>query len=339
MPVEIINKKCYFFTKTFLLLNCSFAQMIPNRRYLPSTSQLLAFSAVVRLGNLSKAADELCLTQGAVSRQIATLEQRLGIKLFNRVRKRIRITSAGKHYAVEVDRYIAGVANATRQVVAAADGDRVLNLAVLPTFGTRWLVPRLPRFLASNPGATVSVSTCLAPFDFETQPADMAIHFGQPRWPGARLHHLLDEEMIVVCSPEYQKMLKNRKCYDLTKATLLHQSTRPSAWDDWYAKVGGAHEDVSRGPRFEHFAMAVQAAVAGMGVALIPTLFVEDELKHRHLVRLFKESLKGHGAYYLVEPEHVENSAIAQAFKRWLAGQVGGFFQSLNKNTKSDDAP
>lgn len=211
--------------------------MQPSRRFLPSTALLAAFEAAARTGSVTLAAKELSLTQGAVSRQIKSLEEQLGVELFVRERQTIRLTPAGEAYAREICDALRKISTASFNLRANPRGG-TLNLAILPTFGTRWLAPRLPRFLAQNPGVTVNLATRLSYFDFRSEPLDAAIHFGSPDWPGAEMVLLRSEEVVPACSPELRKQFHFRSAGDIRKALLLSISTRPNAWDQWFLAQG-----------------------------------------------------------------------------------------------------
>ncbi len=176
-------------------------EIVPGRLTVPSLSALAAFEAAARHGSFTRAAEELSLTQGAVSRQVAHLETVLGVALFQRARQRVALTPAGAAYAAEIRDGLSRLAAATVSTMAFRGAGGVLNLAILPTFGTRWLIPRLPRFTEAHPGITINFTTKLVPFDFAREPLDAAIHFGDPVWPGARLHRLMGEEIVPVAAP------------------------------------------------------------------------------------------------------------------------------------------
>ena len=177
--------------------------LVLRRGFLPNVGNLLAFEATARHSSVSRAAEELSLTQSAVSRQIQQLEETLGLSLFSRTRQRVVLTDVGRMYAAQVRQTLADLSDATRQAIALSGTSGVLNLAVLPTFGTRWLIPRIPEFLSRHPDVTVNFGVRLVPFDFSAEPFDAAIHFGQPHWPGAVCELLMREECVPVCSPAY----------------------------------------------------------------------------------------------------------------------------------------
>jgi LysR family transcriptional regulator, glycine cleavage system transcriptional activator len=160
------------------------------------------------------------------------------------------------------------------------------------------------------------------PFDFAAEPFDAAIHFGQPHWPGAVCEHLLNEECVPVCSPAYRERENIRTPQDLTRATLLQQSTRPTAWAEWFASARVEVGNPLRGPRFEQFAMVAQAAIAGLGAGLIPHFLIADELASGRLEILFSQSLLSGGAYYLVYPEPKAEAPLVRSFRDWLIAQT-----------------
>lgn len=289
-----------------------------KRGFLPSVGNLLAFEATARHGSVSRAAEELNLTQSAVSRQIQQLEDALGVSLFSRTRQRVVLTDVGRIYATHVRNTLGELSDATRQAIALSGTSGVLNLAVLPTFGTRWLIPRVPEFFDKHPDVTVNFGVRLVPFDFAAEPFDAAIHFGQPHWPGARCDHLLDEECVPVCSPDYQQREQIRAPADLARATLLQQSTRSTSWSEWSIAANVDIGNALRGPRFEQFAMVAQAAVAGLGVGLIPHFLIADELASGRLIVLFPKSLVSSGAYYLVYPEPKAEAPLVRSFRDWI---------------------
>ena len=204
--------------------------VLPPRRFLPSLSLLAAFEAASRTGSVTAAARELGLTQGAVSRQILALEEQLGMALFLRERQTIRLTRAGEGYAREIREALRRISTASLNLRANPDGG-TLNLGILPSFGTRWLVPRLPDFIARHPGVSVNLLTRSSLFDFRTDTVDAAIHFGLPHWPGTELVFLMHEKVIPVCSPAFKERHGLSRPDDLLQVPLLHMTTRPDAWE------------------------------------------------------------------------------------------------------------
>lgn len=285
---------------------------------LPSIGDLTAFEAAARHGSFTRAALELNLTQSAISRAVRMLEDRIGVALFERVRQRVILTAAGAAYLKEVQRILSELRQATHKVMAFTEATTTLHIAVLPTFATRWLVPRLPAFVDAHPDVTLNFSARLEPFDFDSEPFDAAIHYGTPTWASAKCHHLMNEVTVVVTSPEYRAARRLRQPQDLERATLLHQTTRPTAWADWCEVAEIALPDVNRGPRYEQFAMIAQAAAAGLGAAILPKVLIEEELSSGRLVALFEDQPLRLKAYYWVVPEERGAAPALTAFTNWI---------------------
>jgi LysR family glycine cleavage system transcriptional activator len=282
-------------------------------RSLPGTAALQAFESAAYHLSITQAARELHLTQGAVSRQIQALEEHLGVELFVRARQRIRLTPAGEHYLAHVRSAFDRLEAAALELRTLQRGGGVLQLAILPTYGTTWLIPRFPSFADGHPDVQVHFTTRLHAFDFATEDLDAAIHYGDRHWPGALLDPLMDEEVLVVCSPAY-----------LRRAVLLQISTRPAAFEEWLQQRGVHGVDGRRGPRFEHHAMVLQAAIAGLGVALLPAFVVEPELAAGRVVEAWPESRARTGrGYWLCYPERRAELPALAAFRAWLLRQHG----------------
>jgi DNA-binding transcriptional LysR family regulator len=287
------------------------------RRKIPSMEALIAFESAARHQSFTRSADELALTQSAVGRQIACLESYLGIPLFNRIKKRLSLTDAGRAYAQQVRDHLERIERDTLAAMAQRDAGGILELAVIPTFATRWLIPRLPRFYERHPHITLNLTTRAEPFLFTDTPFDAAIHFGQPVWPGALAHHLFGEEVTPVCSP---RLLSNTACTpaELGRMSLLHQSARVDAWRQWFLQAGIHDACCMHGQRYETFSMLMEAARAGLGVALVPRFFVLQELASGELVVPCELSLHNDRAYWLVHPESKLGSPLLQVFQEWL---------------------
>lgn len=292
-----------------------------RRAFLPPMADLLAFEAAARHSSISRAAEELHLTQSAVSRQIRQLEAQLGVALFHRVRQRVVLTDAGRVYAADVRTALQYVSSATQKAMASAGGG-LFHLAVLPTLGTRWLIPRLGGFTALHPEVTIDFAARSEPFDFAQQPFDAAIHFGAPHWAGAECEYLMHEAVVPVCSPAFRSLHGIARVGDLAAVVLLQQSTRPTQWAEWFEQAGVAGAPALRGPRFEQFAMIAQAAVSGLGAALLPSFLVEAEIASGALVVLFPQALTSADAYYLVYPESRAEAPLLRAFRDWIVGQA-----------------
>lgn len=294
--------------------------MLPARRFLPSLSLLTAFEAAARTGSITAAARELDLTQSAVSRQIKALENQLGVELFLRERQTIRLTVAGDSYAREIREALRRISSASLNLRANPHGG-TLNLAILPTFGARWLAPRLGQFLAGNPGITINLVTRLSPFDFRLDSIDAAIHFGDAVWPGAELTLLMREETIPACSPDFKHAHGIEAPSDLLHVPLLHLTTRPDAWERWFTETGVAFETL-HGMLFDQFATASQAAIGGLGVALLPTFLIQDELARGELVAAVDRPMQSAQRYYLAFPRERAAYPPLVAFRDWIVKEL-----------------
>ncbi len=290
--------------------------MVLARRFLPSTTLLQAFEAAARLESFTAAAAELNLTQSAVSRQIRALEDLLGSTLFVREKQTVTLTVAGRTYAREIRNALELIGSATLRFRANPDGG-TLDLAILPTFGTRWLAPRLPAFVARHPGITVNLTTRLSRFDFSLDPVDAAIHFGKPIWPGGELDFLMGEVVVPACSPAVKAKYGFRDPRDLLAAPLLHLTSRPDAWESWFAHHAVAPDGV-RGMLFDQFATETQAAMSGMGVALLPKFLFQSEFDRGDLVEAVPFPAESRGAYHLAWPIDRRDHPPLLAFRAWI---------------------
>ncbi|BCF95972.1 transcriptional regulator [Paraburkholderia sp. PGU19] len=288
------------------------------RRKIPSIDALIAFETAARHLSFTRTAEELSLTQSAVGRQVAGLEEYLGTPLFNRFKRRISLTEAGEIYAKRVRENLERMERDTLAAMAHRSAGGIIELAVTPTFATRWLIPRLPDFYATHDDIVVNLTTRAEPFLFKDTPFDAAIHFGDPVWPGSVAKYLFGEETVVVCSPRLLAGKEKLAPRDVANYTLLHQSARPDAWRQWLAQAAVHDVDSMRGQRYELFSMLVVAAKAGLGIALVPKFLVGQELEAEELVMPFDLALPSSKGYYFVYPERKQNSPMLQAFEGWL---------------------
>jgi DNA-binding transcriptional LysR family regulator len=306
------------------------------RRTLPSLMALQCFEAAVRHLSFTRAAEELNLTQSAVSRQIRALEDFLSRPLFERVKQRLVLTTAGEAYAAAIQDVLDRAEAATLQLMAYSGEGGTLTVAILPTFGSRWLVPRLGDFAARYPDIQLNLVTQVRPFDFDKEEVDVAIHFGPALWPGAICHRLMGEEIVPVCAPG---LLKGKPTLtdprELLDYTLLQHTTRPQAWNDWLHAAGVAEVDGGlRGPRFEHFFMVIQAAITGLGIAVLPQFLVQDELDKGLLVIAFDKPVRSLHAYYLVHPATKADLYKVRVFREWVLAQVAQDAAESTQSTK-----
>ncbi len=295
------------------------------KRYTPSLSCLQAFEAAGRYLSFTRAAQELYVTQGAVSRLIQTLESQLGVLLFVRQNKYLTLTSAGEIYLRKIQPCLARLEAATQELQAGHSGGARLNLSVLPTFSAKWLMPRYPAFAAAQPNILINISTRIAPFNFGKEDIDAAIHFGEPVWPEpAKFDFLMSDAVLPICSPEFMRRHGPFDApRDLARCTLLHLASRPNSWQHWFEKVGAELDEKVGGPMFEHYLMIFQAASAGLGIGLAPRFLIEDELKSGKLINPFDIVLPETAGYYLVYPEDRAHYSPLKLFREWLLDEIG----------------
>jgi LysR family glycine cleavage system transcriptional activator len=294
------------------------------RKWLPPMNALTAFEAAVRHGGFSRAGAQIGLTQSAVSRQIAALEDWLQVPLFDRIGRRVRLNETGQAYADELLPALDAIRRATARA-SARPSQTALRVATLPSFGMRWLAPRLPQLTARHPDLVIDFAARSQPFDFGHEDFDAAVHFGvAEEWPGVAMDFLFREEAVPVCAPAWLAAHPLREPADLLQVPLLSQTSRRDAWPRWLAAAGVDASGLASGPAFEHFLMLAQASAAGAGVALIPSFLIRPELEAGTLVIPFARPMSSEQAYYLVyPPEALASPAVAQ-FRDWMLEQAAG---------------
>lgn len=296
------------------------------RRKIPSLQALACFEAAARHQSYTRAAQELALTQGAVSRQLTALEDFVGVALFKRTRHGVTLTERGRDYAAQVAVRLQALEQDTLDVMSTQGHGSVLHLAAVPTFATRWLIPRLPALAAQHPDMTVHIETRTRAFMFADTPFDAALFAGTPeqvsQWAGTQATKLLDEVVVPVCAPSLLHGQTSLSPEAIATLPLLQQSTRPDAWRQWFEAQGVAAPQALSGPRFELFSMTAAAAAHGMGLALVPKLLIDAELARGELVVACDRSLANERAYYLVRPEREDNPPATQVFLDWVRGMV-----------------
>lgn len=290
------------------------------RRLLPSIPLLCAFEAAARTGSISAAARELSLTQSAVSRQIRALEAQLAAPLFVRERQTIRLTLAGHSYARDIRDALRRIGMATLNFRANPPGG-TLNLAVLPAFGARWLAPRLPGFVEAHPDVILNLVSHSGEPDFRAEPLDAAICLEIPPIADLESVRLLDEIVLPLCSPAARDGLAFGTAADVRQIPFLTLISRPQAWEHWLI-ANGADPDGVYGMMFDQFGALIEAAIAGVGMALLPTLLVERELATGQLVPVMDRPVAG-ATYHLVWPAERQAYPPLQRFREWLLAEAG----------------
>lgn len=294
-------------------------------RRLPSTQALACFVAAARYQSYTRAAQALAMTQGAVSRQVAGLEQLLNVSLFRRTRHGMVLTPAGLDFARRASQWLDALERGTLDVMGRQGGWTV-SLGTVPTFATRWLMPRLPDLQQCHPELELHLETRTRPFMFADTEFDGALYAGTAeqvaKWPGTVSVRLLPEVVVPVCSPRLLGYRPDLQPHDLARLPLLQQSTRPLAWRHWFDAMAVAAPDSLRGSRFELFSMTAAAAAQGLGVALLPRMLIDEELARGDLVVACDRPWRGDRAYYLVLPTDRDTRPAVLAFQQWLMDQA-----------------
>ncbi len=299
----------------------------------PGTAALLAFEAAARHESFTHAARELFLTESAVSRQIATLEAQLGVRLFVRAKQRVVLTRAGRLYSTQVRRTLEQLDRDTLSIMAHGSGGGYLELAVLPTFASEWLIPRMKDFDDRHPDVRVNMGVHTDLFTFDETHFEAAIHFGQPTWPGTSSDYLFGEEVVPVCRAS---LLRGpvRTAADLLDYPLLHSTTRPSAWTQWFAEQRIEDNRTLQGVRYELHTMLIAGGAAGLGIALVPKFFVEGQLRTLGLTIPFDVKSVAGSAYYLVYPTELTHGQPLSVFREWLLGQASAYRPSGRQDAR-----
>src|SRR5262245_36987345 len=294
-------------------------------RRLPSLNALKAFEAAARHESFTRAAEELCVTQGAVSHQVKALEEELGIKLFNRERQRLIITEAGREYLTVLRDALDRIAVGTERLLQRQKAG-VLTVSTSPDFAAKWLVHRLGRFAESHPDIDLRVSATLHHVDFTREDVDVAVRHGDGSWPGLDAMRLCSEEVFLVCSPKLLGRLK--KPADVLKLPLLRLDD-DRAWSRWRDAVGIAQDEPLHGPVLNRASMVIDAAIDGQGVALARTMLAAWDLINGRLVRPFAETLRVSKTYWIVCPKATASLPKIALFREWLLAEAADDLRRL----------
>lgn len=299
-------------------------------RGLPSLKALKSFEAAARHESFTRAALELCVTQGAVSHQVKALETELGVKLFNRDRQRLAITQAGRDYLTVVRDAFDRIALGTEQLLQRQNSG-VLTVSTSPDFAAKWLVNRLGRFAEAHPEIDLRIAAQMHHVDFAREDVDLAVRHGDGNWPGLVAVSLCPEEMFAVCSPTL--LAGDRDIggpADLLRFPLLHYNDH-NDWSKWLAAAGLADRQAVNGPVFNHASMLIDAAVNGQGVALARTSLAAWDLLNGRLVRLPSVALPVSRLYWIVCPQAVSALPKIVTFRDWLRAEAAADLRILRK--------
>lgn len=291
-------------------------------RRLPPLNALRAFEAVARHGSVTRAAHELSVTQGAVSRHVGGLEHWLGAQLFTRTQRGVELTAKGAAYFRALRGALDQIDHATRQLQQSPD-ENLLRLKLPPTFAIRWLVPRLASFHALHPGIDVQITTSHDTADFDREDVDACIHSERQAPPGPGFRRLIGEVLLPVCSPRLlERGPRLEAPADLARHVLLCSMNRPDDWPAWLAAAGVPQIDGNSGLKFENAALAYQAAIDELGVTIAQRALVEDDLRSGRLATPIPLPLRTSGGYYLAYPPHRPRTARLAAFEDWIVREA-----------------
>jgi LysR family glycine cleavage system transcriptional activator len=288
-------------------------------RRLPALNALKSFDAAARHESFTRAAEELCVTQGAVSHQVKALEQELGVKLFNRERHRLVITEAGREYLAVVRDALDRIALGTERLLQRQRSG-ALTISTSPDFAAKWLVHRLGRFAEAHPDIDLRVSATMHHVDFATEDVDIAVRHGDGNWAGLHVERLCSEQLFPVCSPKLVETgLKQPR--DVLKFPILHLDGRQD-WSRWLDAVGVTGADLSRGPVLNRASMLIDAAIDGQGIALARTALAAWDLLNRRLVRPFELALPLAKGYWIVCPKATAMLPKVARARDWLLAEA-----------------
>ncbi len=286
---------------------------------LPPMQALRAFEAAARTGSLTRAAELLHVTHGAIGHQIKALEGELGVRLVERAGRGVRLTDEGERFAARVRVAFAELAEAVREV-AEGRNPRQLRITVLPSFAARWLLPRIGRFVSAHPEIDVDVRASNALADFRREDVDLGIRHGSGEWPGLIAEKLMDDWYFPVCSPRLARGRPPKRPAELERFTLLRSEGEP--WKVWFEAAGLDWEEPTRGPMFSDSSHTLQAAIEGQGVALARESLLGQDLKNGLLVRLFDVALRSPRSHFLVYPLRLQSAPKLLAFRSWILEEL-----------------
>ena len=299
------------------------------RPRLPPLNALKAFEAAARHESFTRAAEELCVTQGAVSHQVKALEAELAIKLFNRERQRLIITEAGRDYLAVVRDALDRIAVGTERLLQRQSAG-VLTVSTSPDFAAKWLVHRLGHFAEAHAGIDLRVSATTHHVDFAREDVDMAVRHGDGNWPGLDAVQLSSEQLFAICSPKLLSSRRLGKPLDILKFPLIHLDSRAD-WTKWLRMAGMSDDNARHGPVLNRASMVIDAAINGQGVALARTTLAAWDLLNGRLVRPFSEALRLSKTYWIVCPKATSNVPKIVTFRDWLLAEAAQDLRQLKK--------
>ncbi|MET0346772.1 MAG: transcriptional regulator GcvA [Casimicrobiaceae bacterium] len=286
---------------------------------IPATQALRALEAVARTGSLTKAAEAMHVTHGAISHQLKGLEDDLGVRLIERAGRGIRLTDEGERFAGRVRAALTDIAEAVREITEH-NNPRQFRVSVMPSFAARWLLPRIGRFLAAHPDIDLDVRASTTLADFRRDNVDAALRYGGGNYPGVASEHLLDDVYYPVCSPRLGGGRLPTRPAEISRYLLLR--SEDEFWQPWFRAAGLDWEEPTRGPTFNDASYLMQAAVDGQGIALARSSLIGSDIANGLLVRLFDIEVPSPFRYYLVYPPRLAASPKLQRFRAWIQEEI-----------------
>jgi DNA-binding transcriptional LysR family regulator len=285
---------------------------------LPPLNALRAFESAARHLSFTRAADELNVTQAAISHQVKALEERLGVKLFRRLPRRLLLTDEGQALLPDLHDAFNRLALAVERI-SARSAAGTLTVSSMTTILMTWLVPRLHRFQEAHPEIDVRLMTTQRLVDFAREDVDVAIRFGTGRWPGVKVERMFGEVLTPLCGKRFIDELKSPA--DLRDLPLI-RSTEEDEWPIWFAAAGVAAIEVTRGPIFDSTKIAVQAAIDGLGIAMGPPTLFADDIAAGRLFQPFRLAVETGKSYWFAVPENSADRPKVKAFRDWIFSEV-----------------
>jgi len=292
------------------------------RRLHPPVHLLQAFATTARFGSISRAAEALHLTQSAVSKQVQELERWTGVALFERVRKRLSLTPAGQRYESAVRPLLGQLEAATLDLITSGDGGGALHVSTLPTFGAKWLIPRLPAFQKAHPQVALNFVPYVQGYDFHRADLDCSILFGDGHWPGAQADYLTGRDVMLIAPPAPRNKPLLRKPQDVAKFQLLQHTSVPQAWSHWCDAHGVQGVNPYAGPQLDQFHSLIRAVAAGMGLALVPRCLVAEDVATGVVSAPLRDGYVDDLGYWLCYPESRAHLPALTSFREWLHAEV-----------------
>ena len=294
------------------------------KRLHPPIALLKAFTTTARFSSVSRASEALHLSQSAVSKQIAELEQITGVLLFERVRKRLVLSPAGTRYDAAIRPLLAQLEAATLELITSADGGGTLHVSTLPTFGAKCLIPRLPEFQAAHPQIALHFVPYVQGYDFARADLDCSILFGDGHWPGAMADYIAGHEMALIVPPTISATV--RSAQDLAGLVLLHHISVPMAWTQWARVHNVVGINTLAGPQLDQFHSVIRAVMAGMGAALVPLCLAKDDIAAGNVSTPLSAGDGGgylsDKGYHLCYPEAKRQAQSLVHFRHWLLAAI-----------------